>query len=169
MRFRTYLRWEGWAGVVVGAGMFAFGLLSGHQGPADAVMSGLIMLTGTGVFLKLRRGVRFRDPAAWFTSVPIAEASPARAPCGRRSLLLRLLAEIVVFCALAVGLSFLTGFWLTYMDAGVWALLTGAIKLGPGVDAVARQEHEQGAVYVVARRPPRGLVDLTEVPATRAR
>lgn len=160
MTFREYLRWEGWVAVVVGASLYAFGLASGHQGPVEAALSGGVITVGTGVFMVVRHGVPFRIPGAWFTSKPLASVMQDVAPCRRSSLLLSLLGEMAVATAATVGLSFLTGFWLTYRDFGVWAVVIGTIKIGPASTAIARHEARSGTTYRVAGRPLRGLVRL---------
>ena len=68
---------------------------------------------------------------------------------------------MTAFTILTVGLSYLTNFWLTYVDFGVWAMAIGAIKIGPAATAIERNETRAGTTYRVARRPLRGLVELT--------
>lgn len=162
MSFRDYMRLDGEVAIAVGLALYAFGLFAGHQGAVDAVTSGIVMVVGTGVFMVVRHKVPFREPAAWFTSKPLASADGELAACPRRGLLARLLLDTVAFAVLTVGLSFLTGFWLTYMDFGVWAVAIGAIKVGPAATAIAQHEALSGTTYRVARRPLRGLVRLTE-------
>ncbi len=162
MSFRSYLRWEGTLAIALGASMVGFGLAEGHQGAFDAAIGGAIMITGTGIFMVLRHKVPFAEPAAWFTSKPMAAAQCGAAVCPRRRLLVTATADAVLFAALAIGLSYLTGFWLTYMDMGVWAVAIGAVKLGPARTAIAERELRLGASYAVARRPVRGLVELSQ-------
>jgi hypothetical protein len=64
MGFREYLRWEGGLAVVIGVSLCAYGWHAGHQGAADAAISGAMMLTGTGVFMARRHEVPFREPPA---------------------------------------------------------------------------------------------------------
>ncbi len=161
MSFHEYMRWDGWLAVVVGAGLYVFGLANGHQGAIDAAFSGAITFAGTGVFMAVRHRAPFCRPGAWFTARPLAEATAHRAARPRRSLLAGLLGETAAFTALTLGLSYLSAFWLTYMDAGVWMVAIGVVKIGPAATLVARHEARAGATYRVARRPLRGLVKLT--------
>lgn len=62
---------------------------------------------------------------------------------------------------LTVGLSYLTSFWLTYVDFGVWAVAIGVVKIGPAAAAIEQQEARVGTSYRVARRPLHGLVEVT--------
>lgn len=142
MSFREYMRLDGWITGVLGVCLFVFGLVSGHHGPVDAALSGVVMIGGTGVFMRVRHKVPFRDP--------------------RSTLVARLLVNTAAAAVVVVGLSFLTGFWLTYMDFAVWALAIGVIKLGPSAAAIDEQAVRVGTTYRVARRPLRGLVQLTE-------
>ena len=160
MSFGEYLRWDGVVAVVVGASLVAVGLADGHQGLADAVMSGAMMVAGTGAFLAIRHGAPLRDVGAWFTCRPLAAASSGLAACPRPRLVANLVGEAAAMAAVTVGLSVLSGYWLTYVDFGVWAIAIGAIKLGPGSAAIAEQETRTGATYRVARRPVRGVVVL---------
>ena len=64
------------------------------------------------------------------------------------------------FTILTVGLSYLTSFWLTYVDFGIWAVAIGVIKAGPATAAIGQYEARAGTTYRVARRPLRGLVEL---------
>ena len=161
MSFRDYIRLDGWVAIGAGVGLCLFGLANGHQGAADAAFSGAIMLAGTGVFMMVRHRAPFRRPGAWFTAKPIAAAAADLTACRRRSLLVWLLAEMAAFAVLTVGLSYLSGFWLTYVDFGVWAVAIGVIKIGPASAAIAEHEARAGTTYRVARRPLRGLVQLT--------
>ncbi|HET8758485.1 MAG TPA: hypothetical protein VFM58_20865 [Solirubrobacteraceae bacterium] len=160
MSFREYMRWEGYVAVLVGGALCVFGLANGHQGAADAAVSGTMMLAGTGVFMMVRHRAPFRRPGTWFTAKPMAAAIHDRAPCSRRSLLAWLLAEVTAFTILTVGLSYLTSFWLTYVDFGIWAVAIGVIKIGPATAAIGQYEARAGTTYRVARRPLRGLVEL---------
>jgi hypothetical protein len=160
--FRRYLYWEGALAMALGAAMLVFGLSKGHETPGDAVIGGCIMVAGTGLFMTVRHKVRFAEPAAWFTSKPMAGARDLAQLCSRRRLWMTAGADSIGFAAAAVGLSYLTGFWLTYMDMGVWALVIGAVKLGPSQAAIADREHRLGVTYSVARRPVRGLVELSQ-------
>jgi hypothetical protein len=160
MSFREYLRWEGGLAVVIGLSLCAYGWHAGHQGAADAAISGAMMLTGTGVFLALRHKVPFRAPGGWFTAKPLAAAATQATGCPRRRLMAALVAEIAVITAVTVALSVLTRFWLTYADFGVWLVAVGVLKAGPSVARVTREEARSGATYLVARRPIRGLVEL---------
>lgn len=162
MSFRAYLRLDGWVSLTLGGSLVAFGLASGHQGAFDATVSGCMMLAGTGVFMAVRHKVPFRAPGAWFTGPPLAAASEQRPVAPRRRLAAAMLFEVLVFTVVVVGLSYLSGFWLTYVDAGVWAVAIGAIKLGPGAAAVARHETRTGTTCRVARRPLRRMLELTE-------
>lgn len=65
------------------------------------------------------------------------------------------------FTIFTVGLSYLTGFWLTYMDFGVWAIAIGVIKVGPATAAIRRHEAQSATTYHVARRPARDRLELT--------
>lgn len=161
MSFRDYMRLDGWVAIVFGVGLCLFGLANGHQGAADAAFSGALMLAGTGVFMMVRHHAPFRRPGAWFTAKPIAAAAADLTACPRRSLLGWLLAEVTAFAVLTVGLSYLSGFWLTYVDFGVWAVTIGVIKIGPASAAIAEHEARAGTIYRIARRPLRGLVELT--------
>lgn len=120
------------------------------------------MLAGTGVFMMVRHRAPLRRPGTWFTAKPIAAALGDRAACSRRRLIAWLMSEMTAFTAITVGLSYLTGFWLTYVDFGVWAMAIGVIKIGPAAAAIGRHEALAGTSYRVARRPLRGLVELTE-------
>jgi hypothetical protein len=155
------MRLDGYVLVSVGACLCAVGLVAGHQGAADATFSGCIMIAGTGLFMLIRHRAPFRDPGAWFTSKPLAHAAAGRAQCSRSWLIGGVLAETGLLSVMAVGLSYLSGFWLTYVDMGVWALGVGAIKAGPGSMAISRKEVSSGTRYLVSRRPVRGLVELT--------
>lgn len=147
--------------MAAGMSLFGFGVLEGHQGPFDAVLSGLVMIAGTGVFMVVRQKLPFRKLGLWYTAIPLASAEEGLAPCRSRWLIVRLAAGMVGFSVLAVGLSFLTGFWLTYMDLGVWAITIGAVKAGPGAAAIAASEASSGTRYRVVRRRLRGQVTLT--------
>ncbi len=160
MSFRAYLRWEGALAVVVGVTLCAFGWHAGHQSIGDSAMSGLLMLTGTGVFLALRHRVRFRAPGDWFTARPLAVPA-LTPPCSRPRLFLALIGELSALTAATVGLSILTGYWLTYVDFGVWLIAIGVIKIGPAVGAVERHEASSGSTLRVARRRVRGFVEVT--------
>jgi hypothetical protein len=162
MSFRDYLRWEGAIAIVGGASLFLFGLRAGHQGALDAAFSGIVMLAGTSVFMLVRHSAPLREPGTWFTAKPLATANGALAACPRGRLLLALALETVIGVVAVVALSYATRFWLTYMDCGVWAIAIGAIKAGPAAGAVERHERRAGRNYQVARRPVRGLVELTE-------
>jgi hypothetical protein len=161
MSFREYMRWDGAAAIVAGFALYVFGLVHGDQGPLDAAVSGALTLAGTGAFMAVRHRTPFRRPGAWFTAKPLAGATADRAPVSRRSLVAPLLAGAAVSAALTLALSFLTGFWLTYMDAGAWAIAIGAIRIGPAATAIAQHEARTGATLRVARRPLGGLVELT--------
>ena len=156
------MRWEGWVAISVGTSLYLFGLLSGHQEALDAVLSGVVMVAGTGAYVMLRHRAPFRAPGEWFTSAPLLEAEPELDACSRGRLLARLLAETEASMVFVVGLSFLTGFWLTYMDFAVWAVTVGVIKIGPAGRVITTHETRNGKTYRVARRPLRGLVALTE-------
>jgi hypothetical protein len=158
--FRGYLLWDGWVAIVVGTGLFALGLVEGRQGLADAAVSGAILIAGTGVFMRVRHRVPFREPRAWFTAPPLAAAGHDLPICSHRRLLLVLLAQTAAATLVVVGGSLLTGFWLTYMDFAVWAMAVGAIKVGPAAAAIAEHEARHGTSYRVARRPIRGVVAL---------
>jgi hypothetical protein len=160
MTFVEYMRWEGWLAIASGVALIAIGVADGHEGIADAVIGGLMLLAGTGVYMALRHRAPFRRPGAWFTDRPIAGAAAEREPCRTRTLAAALIGEATLTAALAVGFSFATGHWLTYMDFGFWALAVGAIKLGPARSAIARDEARRDTTYRVARRPLRGLVEL---------
>jgi hypothetical protein len=121
-------------------------------------------IAGTGIYVVVRHGVPFREPAAWFTSRPLASAAQRAATWPRRSLLIWLVGETAAFAVLTAALSFLTGFWLTYMDFGVWAIAIGGIKVGPAAAAIAQHQASDGVRYRVARRPVRGLVQLAWSP-----
>lgn len=161
MRFSEYLRWEGGLAIIVGIGLYLFGLADGHQGPLDAVRSGAITVAGTGFFMRIFHRAPFRRPSEWFTAKPVAAASPAAAGLQRGNLLAWLFLDAVGFVAFALGLSFLTGFRLTYMDAGVWAVAIGIIKLALATAALARHEAHADTTYLVTRRKRLGLVGLT--------
>lgn len=161
MAFRDYLRWDGLLAVTVGATLCAFGLAAGHQGPVDAAISGLILIAGTAVYMRLRHGASVRRPTTWYTSAPLAAAAGWAPPLRASRALLILVADIVFLAAVAVGLSYLTGFWLTYVDLGVWAVFVGVVKAGPASAAIRVREASDGHVYRLARRPIRGLVSLT--------
>jgi hypothetical protein len=160
MSFREYLRWEGGLAVAIGVALCVYGWRAGHQGAADAAISGAIMLTGTGVFMAVRHKVPFRAPGGWFTAKPLAAAATQATGSTRRRLMAALVAEIVVITGVTVALSVLTRFWLTYVDFGVWLVAVGVLKAWPSVARVAREEAGSGATYLVARRPIRGLVEL---------
>lgn len=164
MSFRGYLQWNGWVAIVVGAGLFAVGLVEGREGLADSVMSGAIMVAGTGVFMRVRHRVPFRQPRAWFTTPPLAAAAHDLPVCSHRRLVLLLFAQTAAATLVVVGGSVLTGFWLTYMDFAVWAMAVGVIKVGPAAAAIAEHEARCGATYRVARRPIRGVVGLVQGP-----
>jgi hypothetical protein len=161
MSFRAYLRCDGTVAMLAGVALVGFGLAEGHQGIFDATQSGILMLAGTGVFMMLRHRVPFRQPAAWFTATPLARADAAREALARGHLVTWLLAETVAFGGLTVGLSYLTDFWLTYVDFGIWAIAVGAIKAGPAAATIADHELRSGTCYRIARRPLRGVVELT--------
>lgn len=163
MRFAVYMRWEGWATVIAGGVMSGLGFLQGRQAPADAAIGGAMMLAGTGAFMAVRHRVPFRSAGSWFTSVPIGAAACAHAePCRRRLLIMAVFAEAIAMIVGAVGLSYATGFWLTYMDCGVWAIAIGVIKIGPATSTIAEHEARCATSYLVARRRVRGLVELVE-------
>ncbi len=162
MTFRDYMRWDGCVAILLGAALCVFGVANGHQGAADAAFSGTIMLAGTGVFMMVRHRAPLRRPSTWFTAKPIAAALDDRAACSRRTLIARLLSEMTAFTILTIGLSYLTNFWLTYVDFGVWAVAIGVIKIGPAAAAIGQHEARAGTSYRVARRPLRGLVELSE-------
>ena len=161
MSFREYLRWEGALATIVGIGLYMFGLANGHQGATDAVLSGAVTVAGTGLFMRILHRAPFHRPGEWFTARPVATASPDQASLKRSSLLAGLLLGAVGFAAFALGLSFLTGFRLTYMDAGVWAIAIGTIKAGPATAALAQHETRADTTYLVTRRKRLGLVGLT--------
>lgn len=168
MSFRTYLRWDGWVAIVVGWSLCVLGLLEGHhQGPVDAVLSRIVMIAGTGIFIVARHGATSREPGSWFTATPLAGLRPTpgvnSSPPGRHGRRRGRPAG-----AASVAVSFLSGFWLTCADFGVWAVAIGSIKIGPATAAIARHEARSGATYLVARRPRRGLVTLVEVRGARA-
>jgi hypothetical protein len=154
------MRWDGWVAIAIGAGLCGHGFAQEAQGPADAVVSGVMMLAGTGAFMAVRHGASFREPGAWFTSRPIALAESDLLPCSRRSLVAWMLGETAVMAVVTVGLSIVTRQWLTYADFGVWAIAIGAIKAGPAATAIRRHEADSGTTYRVARRPFRGPVDI---------
>jgi hypothetical protein len=160
MSFREYLRWEGGLAVVIGVSLCVYGWHAGHQGAADAMISGAMMLTGTGLFMSLRHKVPVRAPGGWFTAKPLAAAAAQATGCTRLHLMAALVAEIAVITAVTVALSVLTRFWLTYVDFGVWLVAVGLLKAGPSVARVTREEAKSGATYLVARRPIRGLIEL---------
>jgi hypothetical protein len=160
MRFASYLRWDGFLAILVGASLFTFGLVNGHQGLADAAFSGVILIAGTGIFVRVRHHVPFREPRAWFTAPPLAAAGQDLPACSQRRLVLTLLGQTAAATVVVVGGSVLTGFWLTYMDFAVWAMAVGAIKAGPAAAAIAEHEACNGTTYRVARRPLRGVVAL---------
>lgn len=162
MRFHSYLRWDGAVAISVGAVLFLFGLKEGHQGLADAVISGVILIVGTGVIMRVRHHVPFREPHAWFTAPALATAAQGQPVCSQRRLMLTLLAQTAAATVVIVGGSIVTGFWLTYMDFAVWAMAVGAIKVGPAAAAIAEQEAGSGTAYRVARRPLRGVVTVVE-------
>lgn len=164
MSFREYLRWEGALAIIVGTGLYLFGLADGHQGPIDAVSSGAVTVAGTGLFMRILHRAPLRRPSQWFTAKPVAAASPARTGLQRGNLLARLLLEAVGFVAFALGLSYLTGYQMTYMDAGVWAIAIGIIKIGPAAAALAQHETRADTTYIVSRRKRLGLVGLTAGP-----
>lgn len=60
---------------------------------------------------------------------------------------LRLAVDALTLAAATMLLSHLTGYWLTYMDLGVWSVVTGLIKIGP-------------ATVLLATREPSGVGDL---------
>ncbi len=161
MSFREYLHWEGGLAITVGIGLYVFGLADGHQGPIDAVFSGAVTVAGTGLFMRILHRAPFRRPSEWFTAKPVAAVAPDRTVLQRGSLLAWLLLEAVGFAAFALGLSFLTGFRMTYMDAGVWAVAIGIIKIGPATAALAQHEARADTTYLVTRRKRLGLVGLT--------
>jgi hypothetical protein len=161
MTFGAYMRWDGGVALAAGIGLFGLGLRQGHEGLGDAAMSGFIMLAGTGIFMFLRHRAPLREPGAWFTLTPLASADARLGACARRRLVTWLVVEAAVMCALTVGLSALSGYWLTYMDFGVWAVAIGMIKLGPAAAAIADHEARLGTTYRVAKRPLRGVVTLT--------
>ncbi len=160
MTFRSYLRWEGVVAIAVGLALLVLGTMAGHQGAVDALISGAITVAGTGIFMAVRHGVRFRKPATWFTVKPLATAKPGVAIRSKRALLAGIAAEAAVTVALTFGLSYLTRYWLTYVDFGVWAIAIGVIKAGPSIVTITRQEAARGTTYLVARRPLRGIVAL---------
>jgi hypothetical protein len=161
LSFGEYMRWEGCAAIVVGAAMIVLGAFEGHEGAVDTASSGAIMVAGTGLFMRFRHRVTFLAAGAWFTTTPMATAAPGAAICPRRVLLVALIGEATAMAVIAVGLSILSGSWLTYMDCGVWAVVVGAIKLGPARSVIARDEGRHGVTYLVARRRVRGLVELS--------
>lgn len=162
MAFCDYLRWDGGIAVLVGVALCAFGLSEGHQAPVDALISGAVMLAGTGLFVVAFHEASFTNPGSWFTATPLAEAAADSVAGAAPALMVGLLAETVILVAVALGLSYATGFWLTYVDFGVWAVAIGAIKLGPARAAIARREALLRTTYRVSRRPVRGLVELSE-------
>lgn len=166
MNFRTYLRYDGLACVIVGASLYALGTVQGHQGHLDALIGGLVTLILTSAFMKVRRGVALRDLGGWFTSEALAARSGATAgSCARQSnLALRVTAAILVLAASTLALSHLTGYWMTYMDLAVWILATGLIKLGPAVATVLAHETASRSTLQVVARPLRGPVSLAWVP-----
>jgi hypothetical protein len=85
MRFRSYLRWDGFLAILVGASLFAFGLVNGHQGLTDAATSGLILIAGTGIFMHVRHHMPFRQPRSARPRRPPARSRPARRPPSSRS------------------------------------------------------------------------------------
>ena len=161
MRFDEYLRWDGGLAMVTGVALFGLGLLNRHQGAPDAVFSGGMMVAGTGLFMLVRHRTGLRAVGGWYTQRPLGTAREQLPADARWHLVVRLVAGTVAAAALVFGLSVLTGFWLTYMDFGVWAVAVGAIKVGPGTAAIARREHLDGRTYRVARRSLRGAVLLT--------
>lgn len=161
MSFREYLRWEGGLAILGGTGLCLVGLAAGHQGPGSTVLSGSMMIAGTGVYMWIVHRASLRRPGEWFTAGPVAAASSGRGALPRGNLLGWVFAEAVGFAGLALGLSFLTGFWMTYADAGVWAAAIGFIKVGPASAALARHEAHADTTYLVNRRRRMGLVGLT--------
>ncbi len=169
MTFRTYLRYDGLACVIVGASLYALGTVQGRQGHLDALVGGLVMLMMTAVFMRLRRGVALRDLGGWFTSEALAARPGASAdsPARQSNLALRVTVAILALAASTLALSHLTGYWLTYMDLGVWSVATGLIKLGPAVAAVAVHEAASRSTLQVVARPLRGPVSLVWVSESR--
>jgi len=118
------------------------------------------MIAGTGAFMRLRHRAPFRRPGTWFTAKPIASAGTDRTMDSRHRLLAYLMAEATAVAALTIGLSHLIGFWLTDMDAGVWMVAIGVVKLGPAAAAIAQHEAHSGSTYRVVRRPLRGVLEV---------
>lgn len=164
MTFRTYLRWEGSLFIAVGIILFALGTAEGHESRTEAVSSGVMMIIGTGAFMRLRHGARVLAPGGWFTRSPLKRVTRGRDACSRARLLLIVTAEAAATASLTVGLSHVTGFWLTYMDFGVWAVVMGLIKVWPSATAVMRHEMQAGTTYRVVRRPLNGHVQLSPAP-----
>ena len=164
MRFRDYLRWDGGLAVVSGVALVAVGLREGHQAAGDAVFGGALMLTGTGLFMLVRHRLALRDPGGWYTTRSLSAAQDQLPPCAQVRLLATLVAVAAAGAVVLVVLSHLTGFWLTYMDCGVWAVAVGAIKLGPAAAAVVHHETRERCTFHVARRPLGGPVQLTRTP-----
>lgn len=133
---------------------------SGAWCPLAKPVGGLILTVATGVYMKLRYGARFRE-SSWFITEPVARAG-CDLPAGtRRRLLSQIVSEWLGVVLLAIGLSYLSGFWLTYVDIGIWALAIGAIKVGPATAAVDRSEATGGHCYRVSARRLRGTVQLS--------
>ena len=161
MSFRAYMRLDGWVAIAAGTSLCVLGLSQGHEAAGDAAAGGAIMLLGTGLFMVVWRRVPLRRPGGWFTAKPLARAGAGEVACSRRRLVHGVGAQALAFGGTAVGLSYITGFWLTYMDMGVWAVAIGIVKAGPATAAIARREARSGVTYRVARRPLRGRVKVT--------
>lgn len=161
--FGSYLRLDGLAGITVGAALFALGTVQGRQGHLDALIGGVVMLAMTGASMKLRRGVALGDLGGWFTARPLSAAAGDAGdghPGRRRNLLIRAIAGTLGLAALTLLLSHLTGYWLTYMDLGVWLVVTGLIKVGPAVGVVAAHESATQCTYWVSKKTLRGQLAL---------
>jgi hypothetical protein len=161
LSFRAYMRLDGWVAIAAGALLCVLGLSQGRQAAGDAVGGGMLMILGTGAFMVVWHRVPFRRPGGWFTVKPLARAGADETACSRRRLMLGVAAKAIAFGGMAVGLSYLTQFWLTYVDVGVWAVAIGIIKIGPATAAITRHESQSGVTYRVVRRPLRGLVKVT--------
>lgn len=162
MNFRSYLRYDGLACVIVGVSLYAMGTGQGLQGHLDALIGGLVTLMMTAAFMRVRRGVALRDLGGWFTSEALAAQPGATSgsPAQQSNLVLRVTVSILALAASALALSHLTGHWMTYMDLAVWIVATGLIKLGPATAAVVAHETASRSTLQVVARPLRGPVSL---------
>lgn len=169
MRYRDYLRWEGWCSIVLGlelAAIAAPGVVLHYDGWWIGLLFVPATLLALGIYARWRRGVPLTAASRWLTERPLERAGPGRPVLEAAGLRRRLVLETVLWIV-AVSAWVLVGArdGLLVFGTGLASVAFGAVQALAAPRRVAAVEAARGEVLRVSRRPGLGTPELAATQA----